>query len=91
MADDLILGDNESEDVEVEAEDGYVEYTSITDYITCAYNAWEMANGVDTMILSKADEKRVRRIKRQSLRIVSQCLNDLYEELFDDNNDDDSD
>lgn len=67
-------------------EEAYFEMTSTTEYIHCAAAAWAMASEIDTAILSKTDEQRVRRMRRQSLRIMSECLNDLYEELFDDNN-----
>ena len=46
-----------------------------------------MVDEIDTAILNKTDERRVKRMKRQALRIVSVCLNEMYEELFDDNND----
>jgi len=84
MADDLTIGPTEEQPEEVEA---YIEYTTIMDYVTAAAAAWQMVDEIDTAILNKTDERRVRRMKRQALRIMSVCLNDLYEELFDDNND----
>jgi hypothetical protein len=43
---------------------------------------------MDTAIMNRTDEKRIKRIRRQSLRIISECINELYEEIFDDNTDD---
>jgi len=85
MADDLTIGEEAAP--EEESVDGYIEYTSIMDYVTAAAAAWQMSAEIDTAILNKSDERRVKRMKRQALRIMSTCLNDLYEELFDDNND----
>lgn len=65
-----------------------VEFTTNQEYIYCASLAWQMVDEIDTAILSKADERRVKRMKRQSLKIVSVCLNEMYNEIFDDNNDD---
>lgn len=87
MAEDLKLGDDDVKEVEVEAGEGYVEFTSTMEYITAASYAWDMIQEIDTAILNKSNEKRVNRMKRQALRIMSTCLNELYEELFDDNND----
>lgn len=84
MAEDLTIGENPAEDESVEA---FVEYTPTMEYITAASYAWQMVDEIDTAILNKSDERRVKRMKRQALRIMSTCLNDLYEELFDDNND----
>jgi hypothetical protein len=82
MADDLIIGEeNESEGTE----EGIVEFTSTVEFIHCASMAWSMVDEIDTAILSKSDERRVKRMRRQAMRIMSVCINDLYEELFDDN------
>lgn len=88
MSDDLTLGKNESDDNNLNEVEGIVEFTTNQDYITCASMAWQMVDEIDTAILNKTDERRVKRMKRQALRIVSVCLNEMYEELFDDNNDD---
>lgn len=61
-----------------------VAFATDHDYIQSAYFALASVADVDAMILSKADEIRVKRIRRQSLRIISECLNTLYDEIFDD-------
>lgn len=72
-------------------EDWGVEFTSNTEYIQAATTAMAAVDSIDTAMLTKADEMRVRRIKRQGLRIISECLNELYDEIFDDNVADNSD
>jgi hypothetical protein len=89
-----------AEDKEVEAvepeilnsdDELYFEPSSDAEYIASALNALMAVGDIDTAIISKIDEKRIRRIKRQSLRIISYCLNNQYEELFDENSDDNGD
>ena len=84
MADDLTIPEENNEE---ETQEVFFEMTTTAEYIQSAAAAWQMAADIDTAILSKADEQRVRRMRRQSLRIMATCINDLYEELFDDNND----
>lgn len=83
---------------EVKAEDGiipdeeiYFDPSSDAEYIASAFNALAAVGDIDTAIISKVDERRIRRIKRQALRIISHCLNNQYEELFDENSDDNGD
>lgn len=61
-----------------------VAFATDHDYIQSAYFALASIQDIDTMILNKADETRVKRIRRQSLRIISECLNTLYDEIFED-------
>jgi hypothetical protein len=70
-----------------ESEQIDVAFATDHDYIQSAYFALASVADVDAMILSKADEIRVKRIRRQSLRIISECLNTLYDQIFDDSND----
>jgi len=68
-------------------EEWEVEFTSNSEYIQAAATAMASVDHIDTALLTKADENRIKRIKRQGLRIISECLNELYEEIFDDNSD----
>jgi hypothetical protein len=45
-------------------------------------------DNIDTQILSKADELRVKRIKRKSLRILDMCICEFYDELFESDDED---
>jgi len=71
---------NEEEGVE----DIYFETTSDLEYIQAAYFALSSVEDIDTAIMSKSDEARVRRIKRKSLVIIDECLKTLYDEIIED-------
>ena len=64
-----------------------VEYTTRTDYISCAFYAISSVEGLDTGIMTKEDAKRIKRIMRKSLRIIDDCINEMHDELFDDDED----
>lgn len=76
---------------EVQMQEWEVEFTSDSEYIAAACNAINAVDNMDTALMTKADEQRVKRIRRQSLRIISECLNTMYDEIFDDNVADNSD
>lgn len=87
-----VIIDNVDPAEELPEEDtAYFEPYSDSDYIAAAFNAITTVEGMDTAIMSKMDEKRIKRIKRQSLKIIAHCLNNMYEELFEDNSDDATD
>ena len=87
-----VIIDNVDPAEELPEEDtAYFEPYSDSDYIAAAFNAITTVEGMDTAIMSKMDDKRIKRIKRQSLKIIAHCLNNLYEELFEDNSDDATD
>jgi hypothetical protein len=75
--------EEKKEDVVPEAEVD-VEYTTRTDYISCAYYAISSVEGLDTGIMTKEDAKRIKRILRKSLRIIDDCINEMHDELFED-------
>jgi hypothetical protein len=64
-----------------------VEYTTRADYIGCAYYAISSVKGLDTGIMTKEDAKRIKRILRKSLRIIDDCINEMHDELFEDEED----
>jgi len=64
--------------------DGEILLSSSHDYITSAVNAINVISDMDTAIMTKTDENRIKKIKRQSLRILSHYINEIYEETFDD-------
>ena len=43
---------------------------------------------IDTAIISKEDEKRIKRIKRKSIKIIDICISEMYDELFETDEDD---
>jgi hypothetical protein len=64
-----------------------IEYTTRVDYISCAYYSISAVEGLDTGIMSKEDAKRIKRILRKSLRIIDDCINEMHDELFEDDED----
>jgi len=80
MTEKVIIEEN-NQDEEVEGE---VIFSSSHDYIASAVQALQAVDEMDTALFNKTDETRVRKIKRQSLRILSFYINEIYEETFDD-------
>lgn len=75
--------------VEELPEEMFFEPYSDYEYIAAAFNALASVGDMDGEIMSKTARADIKRIRRQSLRIISHCLNNLYEELFEDTNDSD--
>ena len=69
-------------------DEGYVEFTSASEYITSAYFSLSAVDDIDTAIISKEDEKRIKRIKRKAIKIIDICLSEMYDELFENDEDD---
>ncbi len=65
-----------------------IEYTTRSDYISAAYFAISSIEGIDTGIMTKEDAKRIKRIMRKSLMIIDDCITEMYDELFEDDNED---
>jgi hypothetical protein len=82
MSEKVII--DETPTPEEEEYDGEILLSSSHDYITSAVNALAAIDNIDTAILNKTDENRIKKIKRQSLRILSHYINEIYEETFDD-------
>ena len=75
--DDLNTSDNLNSE-----EEALVEFTTREEYIGCAYNAIASVEGMDTGMMNKTDALRIKRIIRKSLRIIDECVNEMYDELF---------
>ena len=91
MADDIlnvIVGEEEKIEASVpqqqEEEVGEIEieYTSRAEYISSAHSAISAVEGMDTQIMSKEDAKRIKRIIRKSLMIIDDCITEMYDELY---------
>lgn len=77
---DLVIGtpvDGE-EEVEMEFED----CPSATEMIAAAFYAIDAVESMNTM--TTADTKRKKRIMRKSIAIMDYCITELYDLLFDD-------
>jgi len=59
-----------------------VDFTTAHDYISSAFQAMAAVGDIDTAIMSKSDEMRVKRIRRKSLLIIDNCIDELYSEIF---------
>ena len=78
---------NETEQTEM-LEEGIVEFTTAGEYINSAYFALSAVEDIDTAIISKEDEKRIKRIKRKAIKIIDICLSEMYDELFENDEED---
>jgi hypothetical protein len=65
-----------------------VDFTTSHDYIASAFQAINAVDDIDTALLSKSDEIRIKRIRRKSLLIIESCINELYSELFESEDED---
>ena len=71
-----------------EEQEGIVEFTSTSEYICSAYYAIASVEDADTALMTKEDEKRVKRIKRKCLKIIDICVSEMYDELFESDEED---
>jgi hypothetical protein len=67
-----------------------IEYTTRSDYISAAYFAIASVEGIDTGIMSKEDAKRIKRIMKKSLMIIDDCITEMYDELYENDEDENS-
>jgi hypothetical protein len=76
----------ESVQENVEENDLDLQFATSTahDYIASAFQALSAVDDMDTAIMSKADEMRIKRIKRKSILIIENCIDELYSEIFED-------
>jgi hypothetical protein len=74
--------DQEEEKTEEGIQEGMIEFTSSHEYIASACNSINTIADIDTALMSKSDELRIKRIKRKSLRIIDLCIGEMYDELF---------
>lgn len=60
------------------------EYTTRTDYVSCAYYAISAVEGIDLLLLTKDEAKKIKKILKKSLRIIESCVSEMHDELFED-------
>ena len=75
-----------SEEIELPAE-GEIVFTTTAEYIQGASVALATVSELDPMIMNKADELRVKRIKRKAIKIIDICISEMYDELFETDDD----
>ena len=59
-----------------------VEFTTREEYIGCAYSALVAVGDLDTGLMNKVDQNRIKRIRRMCLRILDDCVKEMHDELF---------
>lgn len=66
-----------------EIEEGIdIEYTTRLDYISAAFYSISSVEGIDLLMMSKEDAKKIKRILKKSVRIIDSCISEMYDELF---------
>jgi hypothetical protein len=67
---------------------GEIVFTTTAEYIQSACSALSSMAELDPMIMNKADELRVKRIKKKCIKIIDICVSEMYDELFEEDADD---
>jgi len=62
--------------------EGIIEFTTREEYISGAFYSISAVDGMDELLMSKEDARRIRRIRRKCLRIIDECVNEMFDELF---------
>lgn len=75
-----------SEEIELPAE-GEIVFTTTAEYIQGASVALATVSELDPMVMNKADELRIKRIKRKAIKIIDICISEMYDELFETDDD----
>jgi hypothetical protein len=75
-----------SEEIELPAE-GEIIFTTTAEYIQGASVALATVSELDPMVMNKADELRIKRIKRKAIKIIDICISEMYDELFETDDD----
>lgn len=63
------------------------EFTTREEYIGCAFNAIMAVSDMDIGLLNKVEQNRIRRIRRMCLRILDDCVKEMHDELFENEED----
>ena len=70
------------EEVNEVGEEIDLEYTTRVDYISAAFYSISAVEGIDLLMMSKQDAKKIKRILKKSVRIIDSCISEMYDELF---------
>lgn len=66
---------------EIEWEDA--ETTTRSDLISCAYYAISAVDEIDLTLISKIEANKIKKIRKQSIEIISNIIDELHSEMFD--------
>ena len=64
-----------------------VEYTTRIDYISAAFYSISAVEGIDLLLLTKEESRKIKRILKKSVRIIESCISEMYDEIFDEDKD----
>jgi hypothetical protein len=76
--------EEEKKEEEEVVDETIIEYTTRESYISSAYFAISSVEAIDTELMSKEDSRRIKRIIKKSIKIIDDCISEMYGELFDD-------
>ena len=79
---------NNEAKIEIEEQEATFEFSATIDYISGSYMALNAISEIDTALLNKEEERRIKRIRRKSLKIIDLCISEYYVELFEDEDED---
>lgn len=65
-----------------------IEYTTREEYIGCAYSAIVAVSDMDIGLMNKTEQARVKRIRRMCLRILDECVKEMHDEIFENEEED---
>lgn len=58
------------------------EYTTRMDYVSCAYYAISAVEGIDLLLLTKEEARKIKCILMKSIKIIESCITEMHDELF---------
>jgi len=88
MSDDLEIKKEDEPVTDADLETVEVEYTTRSEYIQCAYFAISAVVDMDTGLMNGEEKKRAKRIIRKSLMIIDDCITEMFDELYESDEDD---
>lgn len=69
--------------IEEEIEWEEAETTTRSDLISCAYYAISAVDEIDLTLISKIEANKIKKIRKQSIEIISNIIDELHSEMFD--------
>lgn len=70
-------------EIEEEIEWEEAESTTRSDLISCAYYAISAVDEIDLTLISKIEANKIKKIRKQSIEIISNIIDELHTEMFD--------